>query len=125
MSPNIITDFCLSFLLSVFDVDDLSLFVLSDLLLVEPLILAFCWLLHFPLFSSDGVLFNSFFLPDFVLFLFVVVVVSINQSCFINAFFAKGLLFFDNSWFVFVISLLLDNCSNNEFASWSFSFNCL
>ena len=33
--------------------------------------------------------------------------------------------FFYNSWFVFLISLHLDIWSNNEFTSWSFSFNSL
>ena len=114
------------FLFSVFDVDDLSLLVLSDLLLLRPLILVFCWLLYFSRSSSDGVSLNSFFLPDFVLSLLVVVVVSTNWSCFVNVLFSNGFtLFFDNFLFVFVISLHLDIWSNNEFTSWSFSFNSL
>ena len=94
--PNIITDFFLwSFLLSAFDVDNLSLFVFPDLLLLQPLILVFCWLLHFSLFSSDGVSFNSFFCRIFVSLL-AVVVVSINRSCFVDDSFLNGFtLFFD------------------------------
>ena len=119
--PNIITDFFLwSFLLSAFDVDNLSLFVFPDLLLLQPLILVFCWLLHFSLFSSDGVSFNSFFLLDFCFFI----------SCCSR--FYKSILFcwwfvlkrfyvvFWYSWFVFIILLHLDIWSSNEFTSWFF-----
>ena len=114
------------FLLSVFDADDLSLFVLPHLLLLEPLILVFCWLLHFPLFSSNVVSSKSLFLPYFLLSLLVVVVVSINRSSSINVLFSNGFtLFFENFWFVIVISLHLDIWSDNEFTSWSFSFNSL
>ena len=62
----------------------------------------------------------------FLLSLLVVVVVSINRSCFVSVLFSNGFtLFFDSSWFVFIISLLLDIWSNNEFTSWSFPFNSL
>ena len=104
----------------------MSLFVLPDLLLFEPLILAFCWLLHFSLFSSDVVSFKSLFFPDFLLFLSVVVVVSISRSCSINVLLSNGFtLFIDHSWLVIIISLHLDIWSNNELMSWSFSFNSL
>ena len=66
------------------------------------------------------------FLNDFLLSLLVAAVVSINRSCFINVLFSNGFtLFFDNSWFVFIKLLHLEIWSNNEFTSWSFSFNSL
>ena len=68
-----------------------------------------------------------FFLPDFLLSLLAVVVVSINWSWFVDESFSNGftLFFDDDSWFAFMISLHLDSWSSNEFTSWFFSFNSL
>ena len=77
-------------------------------------------------FSLQMVFYLIHFLNDFLLSLLVATVVSINRSCFINVLFSNGFtLFFDNSWFVFIKLLHLEIWSNNEFTSWSFSFNSL
>ena len=77
-------------------------------------------------FSLQMVFYLIHFLNDFLLSLLVATVVSINRSCFINVLFSNGFtLFFDNSWFLFIISLHLDICSDYEFTSWPFSLNSL